>query len=154
MRTYRYAGRIGGSSGAPALHVLDGRGYETIWVEMINALSGDSLIVAARPVISPDGARFSVDAMSLEGCEGTTVLQVWRITGDRPVREFSVEPFNCTTAKGWGPSAIEWRSRDSISFLRVAVPRDSVRRSVHDMDTTRSMLVHRAEGWAIEPKPE
>jgi hypothetical protein len=152
MRTYRYAGRIGGSSGAPAFHVLDGRSNDAFWAEMINALTGDSLVVASRPLISPDGARFSVD-MSLEGCEGTTVLQVWRITGDKPVLEFGVEPFDCTTNRGWGPSAVEWRSRDSISFLRNSFPRDSARRANHERDTTRALLVHRSAEWVLVPKP-
>jgi hypothetical protein len=152
---YRYAGRIGGSSGFPAFHLLDGRAYEAMWVEMINTLTGDSLDVMARPVISPDGARFIVHWMgTLETCEHESILQVWRITADKPVREIDVKPFRCGTGEAWSPSAVEWRSRDSISFLRVAVPRDSVRRAVHDLDTTRSLLVHRTEGWAIEPKPE
>jgi hypothetical protein len=153
MRTYRYAGRIGGSSGAPALHVLDGHSNDALWAEMINALTGDSLVVASRPLISPDGARFSVDAMSLEGCEGTTVLQVWRITGDKPVRELGVEPFDCTTNRGWGPSAVEWRSSDSISYLRNSLPRDSARRANHERDTTRALLVRRSGEWVLVPKP-
>lgn len=153
MVVYRYAGRIGGSSGAPAFHVLDVYGYDNSWVEMINALTGDVLRVASRPAISPDGARFSVgDMRGFEGCEGTTVLQVWSITGDKPVPELNVEPFNCATNKGWGPSKLEWRSRDTLSFLRNTLPRDSTRRANQETDTTRAVLVHRAEGWVIEPR--
>jgi hypothetical protein len=149
----RYAGRIGGSSGAPAFHVLDGYGYKNHWAEVTNALTGDSLLVATRPVISPDGARFSVSNMSFETCEAATVLQVWRITGDKPVREFDVEPFNCRTYQGWGPTRLEWRSRDTISFLRNTMPRDSARRARNETDTTRILLVHRPTEWGFVPKP-
>lgn len=153
FRRYRYAGHIGGSSGGPGFHVLDAHTHDRAWVELINELTGDSLIVVARPVISPDGARFFVSATGIvETCDVGMVLQIWRITGDAPVREFHVEPFNCGINEGWGPSRVEWRSRDSISFLRNTVPRDSSRWRNRDWDTTRVTLVHRAEGWVMEPK--
>lgn len=151
---YRYAGRIGGSSGGPMFHVLEGRRPDFTWVELINALSGDSLILAARPLISPDGARFVVDDMGgFETCEAQTVLQVWRITGDSPVRELDLQPFHCANALGWGPSDVQWRSADTISFLRNTVPRDSLRQAKKDWDTVRTMLIHTADGWVLEPKP-
>ena len=153
FRQYRYAGHIGGSSGGPGFHVLDARAHDRAWVELINELTGDSLVVAARPGISPDGARFLVSATGIvETCQVGMVLQIWRITGDAPVREFNVEPFNCGVNEGWGPSGVQWRSRDSVSFLRNTVPRDSIRWRNHDWDTTRMTLVHRAEGWTMEPK--
>jgi hypothetical protein len=154
FRQYRYAGHIGGSSGGPGFHVLDARVHDRAWVELINELTGDSLIVVARPLISPDGARFLVSATGIvETCDVGMVLQIWRITGDAPVREFNVEPFNCGINEGWGPSKVEWRSRDSISFLRNTVPRDSTRWRNKDWDTLRVALVHHAEGWVMEPKP-
>jgi hypothetical protein len=154
FRQYRYAGHIGGSSGGPGFHVLDARTHDRAWVELINELTGDSLVVVARPVISPDGARFLVSATGIvETCDVGMVLQIWRITDDAPVREFNVEPFNCGTNEGWGPSSVEWQSRDSISFLRNTVPRDSTRWRNLDWDTTRVTLVHRPEGWVMEPKP-
>ena len=153
FRQYRYAGHIGGSSGGPGFHVLDARARDRAWVELINELTGDSLIVVARPLISPDGARILVSATGIvETCDVGMVLQIWRITGDAPVREFNVEPFNCGINEGWGPSNAQWRSRDSVSFLRNTVPRDSTRWRNKDWDTTRVTLVHRAEGWIMEPK--
>ena len=154
FRQYRYAGHIGGSSGGPGFHVLDAHTHDRAWVELINELTGDSLRVVARPVISPDGARFLVSATGIvETCDVGMVLQIWRITGDAPVREFNVEPFNCGINEGWGPSGVVWRSRDSISFLRNTVPRDSTRWRNKDWDTLRVALVHHAEGWVMEPKP-
>jgi hypothetical protein len=153
FRRYRYAGHMGGSSGGPGFHVLDAHTHDRAWVELINELTGDSLVVAARPVISPDGARFLVSATGIvETCDVGMVLQIWRITGEAPVREFNVEPFNCGINEGWGPSSVEWRSRDSISFLRNTVPRDSTRWRNKDWDTSRVTLVHRPEGWVMEPK--
>ena len=151
---FRYAGRIGGSSGGPGFHVVDGYGQEKHWVELINVLTGDSLVIAVRPIISPDGARFVMGDMSgLGTCASPAVIQVWRITGDAPVREFHIESSGCSHNQGWGPSNAQWLSGDSISFLRNTSPRDSTRRRNMDWDTTRVTLVHRAGGWMIEGRP-
>ncbi len=150
---FRYSGRIGGSSGGPAYHVLDISGYESTATELINAQTGDSLIVMQRPRISPDGARIVVDDMTgLSIGEGDVVLQIWRITDDKPVREFNLEPYDYGSGRGWGPSKVEWRSADTITFLRTSVPRDSARRTHTEWDTTRSILVYKPAGWVLDPR--
>jgi hypothetical protein len=151
---YRYAGRIGGSSGGPAYHVLSVHANDSNWMELINALTGDSLAVNGQPIISPDGARFAVQDMSaFDTCEGSSALEVWGIIGDKPVKEFGVKPLTCGTLEGWGPSGLTWRSRDSISFLRNTAPKDSAQRARQETDTTRVLLVHRLAGWELVPKP-
>jgi hypothetical protein len=148
--SYRYAGRIGGSGGTPAFHVIDAHGYETEWVELVNAATGDSLVVSARPALSPDGARFVVDALNFDSCEGATTLEVWRITGDVPVREWKTDPYPCNDHRGWGPSNVTWRSPDTISFVQNTIPADSARRANMDWDTSPAVLVRRAGKWQLE----
>jgi hypothetical protein len=151
--SYRYAGRIGGSGGTPAFHVVDARGYETEWVELVNAATGDSLVVSAHPALSPDGARFAVDALDFESCEGATTLEVWRITGDVPVREWKTDPYPCDGRRGWGPSNVAWRSPDTITFVQNTVPSDSARRAAGDWDTAPALLVRHAGKWQLDLRP-
>jgi len=129
------------------------RTHDRSWVELISELTGDSLRNRGAPVISPDGARFLVSATGIvETCDVGMVLQIWRITGEAPVRRVQREPFNCGINEGWGPSA--WcgaRETPSRSFAHRT--RDSTRWRSKDWDTTRVALVHRAEGWVMEPKP-
>jgi hypothetical protein len=149
---FRYAGRIGGSSGTPAFHVIDVHEGRRAAAALINALTGDSVTVAGHPVISPDGARFAVAESDFNFCQRLTSLEVWRITGERPVREFTTVPFNCADTKGWGPSALEWRARDTLAFTRNAFPADSTRRANGDWDRTPAVLVRQATGWVIDPR--
>jgi hypothetical protein len=148
-RRYYYAGRFGGENGTPAFHILDVRNVGGGAVELINAATGDSLVVHGVPLLSPDGARFAAVAEP-EACELPTHLEIWRVTGDKPVHEFTLEPFDCTTNAGWGPSDLAWRSRDSISLLHNTLPADSARRVNGERDTTRVLLVRVAGKWTLD----
>jgi hypothetical protein len=151
---FQYFGRLGGGSGTPAFHVIDFAGYESGAVELINAATGDSLMLPGYPILSPDASRFVATAWNLETCEGVNQIDVWRITGDEPVREWTIEPYDCTRSDGWWPTDVAWRSADTIFFLRHTLPADSARRAHGESDTTRAMLIHRATGWALEAKPQ
>ena len=148
-RRYYYAGRFGGENGTPAFHILDIRNFQGGAIELINAATGDSLLVRGIPVLSPDGARFAA-VEEPEACELPTQLEIWRVTGDKPVREHVVQPFDCNTDRGWGPSDVTWRSRDTITFLRNELPVDSLRRLNGDRDTTRALLVRVAGAWKLD----
>ena len=148
-RRYYYAGRFGGENGTPAFHILDVRNFEGGAIELINAATGDSLLVRGIPLLSPDGARFAA-VEEPEACELPTQLEIWRVTGDKPVREHVVQPFDCNTDRGWGPSDVSWRSRDTITFLRNVLPADSLRRLNGDRDTTRALLVRVAGSWKLD----
>jgi hypothetical protein len=148
-RRYYYAGRFGGDNGTPAFHILDVRNYEGGAIELINAATGDSLVVRGVPILSPDGARF-VALEEPDACELATQLDVWRVTGDKPVREYTLQPFDCTSDQGWGPSDVTWRARDTLSFLRNTLPADSVRRMNDERDTTRALLVRVAGAWMLD----
>jgi hypothetical protein len=147
--SFAYAGRLGGSSGTPVFHMLEVQGPGSWAVELINARTGDSVVVADRPLLSPDGARFALARMDLETCEGGNVLEVWRITGDLPMREFTLEPYDCTQNKGWGASDLEWISRDTLGLLRNTHWK-AAQRARADYDTTSARLTRGASGWVLD----
>lgn len=137
-------------AGTNAYHVIDIQGYESGAVELINGVTGNSVTVADHPILSPDGSRFAVAAASYETCEGRTQLDVWRIAEPLPVREWTVEPFDCGRDTGWWPVDVRWRSADTVSFLRSALRADSLRRRGGESDATRAWLVRRAGVWALD----
>ena len=99
-RRYYYAGRFGGDSGTPAFHILDVRNYQGGAIELINAATGDSLLIRGVPLLSPDGARFA-SVEEPDACELASQLEIWRVTGDKPVRELLLRPFDCEAGTGW-----------------------------------------------------
>jgi hypothetical protein len=148
-RRYYYAGRFGGDNGTPAFHILDVRNYEGGAIELINAATGDSLFLRGVPILSPDGARFAA-VEEPDACELASQLEIWRVTGDQPVRELSLQPFDCDASTGWGPSDVQWRSRDTITLMRNRLPADSLRRANGERDATPALLVRSAGAWALD----
>jgi hypothetical protein len=149
--SFTYAGRLGGSSGTPVFHVIDITGPASWAVELINARTGDSVVVADQPLLSPDGARFALARMDLESCDGQhgNLLEVWRITGDVPVREFTLAPYDCEKDKGWGASDLEWISRDTLGLVR-NVHWKAGQHADADYDTSSARLTRGATGWVLD----
>ena len=148
-RRYYYAGRFGGDNGTPAFHILDVRNYEGGAIELINAATGDSLLLRGVPVLSPDGARF-LAVEEPDACELASQLEIWRVTGDQPVRELGLQPFDCDTGAGWGPSDVQWRARDTIALVRNRLPRDSTRHANGERDVSPALLVRSAGAWMLD----
>ena len=148
-RRYYYAGRVGGDNGTPAFHILDVRNYEGGAIELINAATGDSLFLRGVPLLSPDGARFAA-VEEPDACDLATQLEIWRVTGDKPVREYNVQPFDCDASTGWGPSDVTWRSRDTISLVRNRLPADSARRASGERIKSPALLVRDAGSWVLD----
>jgi hypothetical protein len=148
-RRYYYAGRFGGDNGTPAFHILDVRNYEGGAIELINAATGDSLFIRGVPLLSPDGARFAA-VEEPDACELASQLEIWRVTGDKPVRELVLHPFDCDAATGWGPSAVKWRTSDTISLQRDRLPTDSARRAKGERDSSPALLVRSAGTWVLD----
>lgn len=146
---FRYSGRMVRPDGGH-LHVVDVHGYEDGSVELIADDTGASIRVVGYPILSPDGRRFATSAASYETCEGTTALEVWRLVGGAPRREFTVTPFDCTRDIGWWSTDETWRSPDTLSFIRHVLPTDSERHKAGTSDTTNALLVRRASGWALD----
>jgi len=148
-RRYYYAGRFGGDNGTPGFHILDVRNYEGGAIELINAATGDSLLLRGVPILSPDGARFAA-VEEPDACELASQLEIWRVTGDQPVRELRLQPFDCDAGTGWGPSDVQWRASDTIALVRNRLPSDSARRANGERDTTRALLVRSAGTWVLD----
>jgi hypothetical protein len=148
-RRYYYAGRFGGDNGTPAFHILDVRTYEGGRIELINAATGDSLVVHGVPLLSPDGTRF-VAVAEPDACDFAPGLEIWRVTGDRPVSEYALEPFDCEKNAGWSPDDVRWRTRDTLMLERRAVSADSARRMNAERDTVRAFLVRSAGTWTLD----
>jgi hypothetical protein len=148
-RRYYYAGRFGGDNGTPAFHILDVRNYEGGAIELINAATGDSLLIRGVPLLSPDGTRFAA-VEEPDACELASQLEIWRVTGDKPVRELVTRPFDCETGIGWGPSAVKWRTGDTISLQRDKLPGDSARRANGERDSAPALLVRSAGTWVLD----
>jgi hypothetical protein len=148
-RRYYYAGRFGGDNGTPAFHILDVRNNEGGAIELINAATGDSLLLRGVPLLSPDGARFAA-VEEPDACELASQLEVWRVTGDKPVRELVIQPFDCNSGAGWGPSNVAWRSRDTITLVRNRLPSDSARRAGGEHDSAPALLVRDAGAWVLD----
>lgn len=148
-RRYYYAGRFGGDNGTPAFHILDVRNYQGGAIELINAATGDSLLIRGVPLLSPDGSRFAA-VEEPDACEFASQLEIWRVTGDKPVRELVIRPFDCEAATGWGPSNVKWRASDTISLVRNRLPSDTVRRANGERDTSSALLVRSAGTWTLD----
>jgi hypothetical protein len=142
-----------GTVAVGALHKIDVRGWESGATLLVSAVTGGELRAVNDPVMSPDGKRFAAAALSMEVCEGETRLEIFRLTDTIPLLEWSVNPFDCGTDTGWGPSAPKWRSPDTLEFTRNELPpRESRRRGPSGITNyvTRPMLVVRADTtWRI-----
>ena len=76
--------------------------------------TGDARIVFGMPVASPDGKRFVLTSMVDEAGYDPGMIEIWRIVGRRPEKEFSYS----TEESPWQPSDSEWRDSSTIDFIQ------------------------------------
>lgn len=81
--------------------------YEDNPYVLIDWISGDTVSVPDRPVVSPDSNRIVAGAFSEDG---KLELEVWNIGFESPTREFAHE------WDGAGPVNIAWRDNRTIDF--------------------------------------
>lgn len=96
-------------------HVIHQYQYEGEGIYLVvDDSTGDSTIVYGMPVVSPDGGRFAFTSM--EGMEGGNpgVIEVWRMVGRKPEKEFSHDTEN----EHWEPSDAVWRDSVTIDFFK------------------------------------
>jgi hypothetical protein len=96
-------------------HVIHQYQYEGEGIYLVvDDSTGDSTIVYGMPVASPDGNRFAF--ASMEGMEGGNpgVIEVWRMDGRNPEKEFSYD----TEHEPWEASDIVWRDSVTIDFFK------------------------------------
>jgi hypothetical protein len=97
------------------LHVVHRYPYEGVggnWI--VDDSTGDSTFVFGDPVASPDGKRFVLTSMSGEAWYDASLIEVWRMVGRKPEKEFS---FN-TEESSWEASDPLWRDSLTIDFLK------------------------------------
>ncbi len=107
----RYAGYLKAIH-SHAIHILQ---YEGSGVYLaVDDSTGDSTIVVGMPVPSPDGSRFALT--SREGMEGGNpgVIEVWRMVGRKPEKEFSYDTENAH----WEATDAVWRDSVTIDFMK------------------------------------
>lgn len=96
-------------------HVIHQYQYEGEGIYfVVDDSTGDSTITYGMPVASPDGARFAF--ASMEGMEGGNpgVIEVWRVVGRHPEKEFSYN----TEHESWEASDMVWRDSVTIDFFK------------------------------------
>lgn len=131
-------------------YVLDARGYEGGWTELVDARSGERVRLASDPVPSPDGTHLAAAARDLEIAEGATRLEIWRVQPDRPVLEFELQPYDqMDDVHGWGPGDPTWRGADTL-----AVPRYFIDRTRPDGEAVRdtALVVWDGRTWRLEAR--
>jgi WD40 repeat protein len=107
----RYAGYLT----AIRSHVVHQYQYEGEGIYfVVDDSTGDSTMVFGMPVVSPDGKRFAFTSM--EGLEGGNpgLIEIWRMVGRKPEKEFSWNTAN----EQWAASDAVWRDSATIDFFK------------------------------------
>jgi len=96
-------------------HVIHQYQYEGEGIYfVVDDSTGDSTMVFGMPVVSPDSSRFAFTSM--EGLEGGNPgrIEIWRMVGRKPEREFSFDTEN----EPWEPSDPVWRDSVTLDFFK------------------------------------
>ena len=144
---FHYAGRI-----TPKLHVISGRGYETVFTLVFDEKSGKSDGVPGIPVVSPDGARLVSVSIDLDVCEGSNLIWISRMTDALPEAEWKWRSEECGSDAQWGPEDARWISADTIELTRVENVSAAQKRANLPYDKyphRRIRLVHQDTGWVF-----
>ena len=98
-------------------HLNEGTGYL-----LVSHRSGDLVRIQGLPIVSPDGSRFATASEDLESRYNPNEIQIWRITGNAAVLEWSLEPAGdpvTITPDAWGPANLRWISPTEIRVQKV-----------------------------------
>lgn len=143
--TYTYLGAL---RTRRAQHVVTEQLYEMLNVYLVDGRSGRRTGIVGKPVASADGALVAAWSSALEGCDATTGLEIWRAVADTLAREFSLQPFDCSRERGWGPSNVAWRG-DTLTLVANLAPGDSAARDAGTPERRPMLIVHGAGGWRV-----
>ena len=108
----RYAGYLKAIH-SHAVHRVPYEGTGGYWV--VDDSTGNSTIVLGMPVASPDGTRFVLTSMRGEADYDPGLIEVWRMIGRKPEKEFSFD----TEQELWEPSDPVWRDSVTIDFQKL-----------------------------------
>ncbi len=98
-------------------HLNEGTGYL-----LVSHASGDLVRIHALPIVSPDGGRFATASEDLESRYNPNAIQIWRVTENVVVLEWSLEPAGdpvVVTPDAWGPANLRWISPTEIRVQKV-----------------------------------
>ena len=130
----RYAGYLK-TIHSHVVHRIPYEGSGAYWV--IDDLTGDSTIVFGMPVVSPDSTRFAITSMSGETDYDPSLLEIWRMVGRKPEREFSHD----SGEDSWDPSDAVWRDSVTVDFIKNS--------RIPPYPTSRGRLVRTGATWAL-----
>jgi hypothetical protein len=137
----RYAGYLKAIR-SHLVHVLQ---YEGDGVYLIiNDSTGDSTLVYGKPVVSPDAKRFAVTSAEEIDGSNPSRIEVWRMIGRKPVKEFSLDTEN----EHWTPSDAMWRDSATIDFIE-----NSLTSPAEPATRTRGRLVRMGSTWSVVKSP-
>ena len=78
---------------------------------IVDDSTGDSTLVWAMPLPSPDGTRFVLTSLDTDAESAVGSIAVWRMVGRVPEKEFSV-------GEAWESSNAVWRDSRTIDFVK------------------------------------
>ncbi len=124
-------------------HLNEGTGYF-----LVSHASGDLVPIQALPIISPDGRRFATASEDLESHYNPNEVQIWRITNNAVVLEWSLEPaVEPVTPDAWGPANLRWISATEIRVRKVTYDPETFQKLIGD-----EVAIRRVRGrWTISP---
>ncbi len=107
--------RYAGYHKAMHSHVVHRVHYEGAGAYLVlDDSTGDTTIVFAEPIVSPDGRRFVLTSMTGAAGYDPSYIQVWRMVGRKPEKEFSYDTYD----EPWEASDAVWRDSVTIDFIK------------------------------------
>jgi WD40 repeat protein len=108
-------------------HLYEGTGYL-----LVSHRTGDMVRIQAPPIFSPDGNRFATASEDLESRYNPNEIQIWRVSENAIVLEWSLEPAGnpvVITPGAWGPMNLRWISPTEIRVQKVTFNPDTFMRT-------------------------
>ena len=78
--------------------------------------------------------------MAGEADYDANVVEIWRMVGGKPEKEFSTEP------EGYQPSDAVWRDTETLEFIK-----NEYVGSGQDLKRTPARVRRTSSGWAMDP---
>ncbi len=142
-----YRGRLSAN-----LHVVEVRTNESAFASLFDGRTGRGMAVVNVPVASKSGQRLVAASLSLDVCEGSNAVQIFRMTDTLPVVEWTWRSEKCGADAEWGPEDPRFvgGGDDTVELTRVSnVPAASraADRSFTRYPRRQVLVVRSGGGW-------
>lgn len=126
-------------------HIIHRYPYEGsgAWL-VVDDSTGDSRIVFGMPVASPDGQRFVLTSMRDVAGYDPGMIEIWRMVGRRPEKEFSYDTENSP----WQASDPVWVDSSTLDFTKNTY----TSMSEPDLESP-GRIVRSGRKWTFAPDP-